>query len=117
MSTLPRNNPFLHITPEIRKSAEANLHQAIAQQVRLLSYQADGEEWFITTLLGNIQKHLKTLQEYGFTEVQLLDESKFPALVEAIGPLKRAGISDEVIRIMTNLLTTCGIPEAVITKK
>lgn len=106
---LPKDNPYFRLTPELRAKAGKELLKQIEHQVYLLSLQGDGEADYIRHSLDRIQKVLRTFQEYGF-EVLLLDEAEFPALIEALGPLKRAGLKDEVRHILTKMLATCELP-------
>lgn len=114
--SFPKNNPFVTVTPELMAKTEANLHKELAREVSYMCNPGDGEEGYVRRRLEVMQSVLKKFREFGFLEVRLVDESKFPVLIEAIGPLKRAGLSDEIRRIMMNILTSCGIPEAVLNK-
>jgi hypothetical protein len=112
----PKNNPFLTVTPELLAKTEDNLRKQLSVEVRSLSLPGEGEERHIKSRLNDTQNILRKFQEFGFTEVHLIDERKFPALIEAIGPLKRAGLVDEICQILTNLLTSCGIPASALEK-
>lgn len=107
--SLPKDNPFFNLTPDLRAKAEANLQKQLENSIEHIGYQGEGQARYIISLLNDVQKNLKIWQEYGY-EVKLLDETKFATLAEAIGPLKRAGLEDEIRRIMNNLLVECFEP-------
>lgn len=115
--SLPTSNPFLRVTPEIRKSAERNLHEALARRVSTMCYPGQGERRYVLYELEQVQQHLNALQEYGFTEVRLIDETKLEDLAVAIGVYRRGNLSNEIRALMTNLLTGCGIPASVFEEK
>ncbi|MBX4198715.1 hypothetical protein KW800_00315 [Candidatus Parcubacteria bacterium] len=112
--SLPKNNQFFSLTPELRAKAEENLADKLKKELWHVSAPGDGEAKWIITCLNDVQKNLKTWKEFGYL-VNLLDEAQFPVLADAIGPLKRAGLTEEIDRIMMDLMNQCflQVPEEV----
>lgn len=106
---LPKDNPFFNATPQMREEAGRNLLRAMTWEIQCLTCRGNGKHGLIMHLLGQIQKCLIDLQEWGF-EVGLMDEKVWPELAEALGPLIRAGLENEVRRIIRDELAKCLIP-------
>ena len=97
---------------EIRRAVE----ESIRAQVRMLEVPGKGireNEW---PYLERINRIISKGQELGLTDLRVIEESKFDTLLTAICDLQVIGAREQIRQIMTNLLTSCGIPATVFAK-
>jgi hypothetical protein len=107
-------NSFLASVP--KDVIENDVYDSVASQVHMLTIPGRGDPKDERRYLEKINRIIQGGQQFGLTELKPLDESRFDELLEAICKLQVVGSRNEILRIMTNLLTSCGIPASALKK-